>query len=131
MSGPNPNTAFAGDPQKFGQPDDPLVGKPIGGVIVFGGGLALYDKKGQIVGALGVSGDTSCADHVVAWKTRHALGLDAVPMGIAPGPSDNLIFDIANGVSSSGFGHPSCKGGNPSEEIIKKLTETHPVGPRR
>ncbi|MCU1300479.1 MAG: hypothetical protein JWQ87_763 [Candidatus Sulfotelmatobacter sp.] len=129
VSGPNPNTAFAGDPQKFGQPDDPLVGKPIGGVIVFGGGLALYDKKGQIVGALGVSGDTSCADHVVAWKTRHALALDAVPMGVAPGPSDNLIFDIENGVSSSGFGHPSCKGGNPSEEIIKKLTETHPAGP--
>jgi len=131
VSGPNPNTAFAGDPQKFGQPDDPFGGKPIGGVIVFGGGLALYDKKGQIVGALGVSGDTSCADHVVAWKTRHALGLDAVPMGVAPGPSDNLIFDIENGVSSSGFGHPGCKGGNPSEEIIKKLTETHPAGPHR
>ena len=31
-------TAFAGDPEKFGQPDDPLVGKPVGGVIVFGGG---------------------------------------------------------------------------------------------
>jgi uncharacterized protein GlcG (DUF336 family) len=131
VSGPNPNTAFAGDPQKFGEPDDPLVGKPIGGVIVFGGGLALYDKKGQIVGALGVSGDTSCADHVVAWKTRHALALDAVPMGAAPGPSDNLIFDIENGVSSSGFGHPACKGGNPSEEIIKKLTESHPPGPHR
>src|SRR5947209_3360151 len=95
------------------------------------GGLALYDKKGQIVGALGVSGDTSCADHVVAWKTRHTLGLDAVPMGVAPGPSDNLILDIENGVSSSGFGHPGCKGGNPSEEIIKKLTETYPAGPRR
>ena len=41
VTGPNPNTAFAGDPQKFGQADDPLVGEPIGGVIVFGGGLAL------------------------------------------------------------------------------------------
>lgn len=131
ISGPNPNTAFAGDPQNFGQPDDPLVGKPIGGVIVFGGGLALYDKSGKIVGALGVSGDTSCTDHVIAWKTRHALALDSVPMGVAPGPSDNLIFDIQNGVSSSGFGHPACKGGNPSEDIIKKLNQTLPVGPRR
>jgi uncharacterized protein GlcG (DUF336 family) len=131
VSGPDPATAFAGDPQKFGQPDDPLVGKPIGGVIVFGGGLALYDKKGKIVGALGVSGDTSCADHVVAWKTRHTLALDAVPMGVAPGPSDNLIFDIQNGVSSSGFGHPACKGGNPSEDIIGKLNQTHPTGPHR
>src|SRR5256885_13236921 len=50
ISGPDPQTAFAGDPQKFGQSDDPLVGKPIGGVIVFGGGLALYDKSGKIVG---------------------------------------------------------------------------------
>jgi uncharacterized protein GlcG (DUF336 family) len=131
VSGPDPNVALVGDPQKFGQPDDPLVGKPIGGVIVFGGGLALYDKNGKIVGALGVSGDTSCADHVVAWKTRHTLTLDAVPMGVAPGPSDNLIFDIQNGVSGSGFGHPACKGGNPSEEIIKKLPATHPAGPHR
>ncbi len=103
----------------------------MGGVIVFGGGLALYDKNGKIVGGLGVSGDTSCADHVIAWKTRHTLGLSAVPMGVAPGPSDNLIFDIQNGVSSSGFGHPTCKGGNPSEEIITKLNQTHPTGPHR
>jgi uncharacterized protein GlcG (DUF336 family) len=131
VSGPDPNSAFAGDPQQFGQPDDPLVGKPIGGVIVFGGGLALYDKRGKIVGGLGISGDTSCADHVVAWKTRQTLGLNAVPMGVAPGPSDNLIFDIQNGVSSSGFGHPACKGGNPSEGIINKLNQTHPTGPHR
>jgi uncharacterized protein GlcG (DUF336 family) len=131
VSGPDPKAAFAGDPQKFGQPDDSLVGKPIGGVIVFGGGLALYDKNGKIVGGLGVSGDTSCADHVIAWKTRQALGMNSVPMGIAPGSSDNLIFDIHNGVSSSGFGHPACKGGNPSEEIINKLTQTHPTGPHR
>jgi hypothetical protein len=91
----------------------------------------LYDKNGKIVGGLGVSGDTSCADHVIAWKTRQTLGLNAVPMGVAPGPSDNLIFDIQNGVSSSGFGHPACKGGNPSEEIINKLTQTHPTGPHR
>jgi uncharacterized protein GlcG (DUF336 family) len=131
VTGPDPNTAFAGDPQKFGQQDDPLVGKPIGGVIVFGGGLALYSKEGKIVGALGVSGDTSCADHVIAWKTRHALGLDAVPMGVAPGSSDNLIFDIQNGASASGFGHPPCKGGTPNEEIIKKLTDSMPTGPHR
>jgi len=127
---PNPNVAYSGNPQDFGQQNDPMVGKPIGGVIVFGGGLPLYSNKGQLVGGLGVSGDTSCTDHVVAWKTRHALRLDAVPMGVAPGPSDNLIFDIQNGVSSSGFGHPACKGGKPAEDIIQKLTQTEPVGPK-
>jgi uncharacterized protein GlcG (DUF336 family) len=127
---PNPNAAFAGDPQQFGQPNDPLVGKPIGGVIVFGGGLPLYNGKGELVGGLGVSGDTACADHVVAWKTRRALKLDSVPMGVAPGPSDNMILDIQNGTSSSGFGHPSCKGGQPPDEIIKNLNTKDPVGPR-
>jgi uncharacterized protein GlcG (DUF336 family) len=128
--GPNPAAAFAGSPQDFGQANDPMVGKAIGGVIVFGGGLPLYTKKGELVGGLGVSGDAACADHVIAWKTRHALGLDAVPMGVAPGPSDNLIFDIQNGVSQSGFGHPDCKGGKPSKDIIEKLNQTLPVGPR-
>jgi uncharacterized protein GlcG (DUF336 family) len=126
----NPAVAFAGDPQQFGQQTDPMVGKAIGGVIVFGGGLALYNSKGEIVGALGVSGDTACADHVVAWKTRRALKLDTVPMGVAQGPSDNLILDIQNGVSPSGFGHPSCKGGQPPDDIIKNLNTKEPVGPK-
>jgi uncharacterized protein GlcG (DUF336 family) len=130
MMGPNPAAAFAGPPAKFGQQDDPMVGKPIGGVIVFGGGLALYTHQGELIGGLGVSGDTACTDHVIAWKVRNRLGLDAVPMGVAPGSSDNLIFDIQNGQSSSGFGHPPCKGGKPAEEIIKKLTQTMPTGPK-
>ncbi len=127
---PNPNVAYFGNPQEFGMQNDPMVGKAIGGVTVFGGGLALYSKKGELVGGLGVSGDTACADHVVAWKTRHSLGLDAVPMGVAPGPSDNLIFDIQNGVSPSGFGHPECKGGKPNKDIIEQLNQKLPVGPK-
>jgi uncharacterized protein GlcG (DUF336 family) len=130
VSPPNAAVATTGDPQKYGQSDDPMVGKSIGGVIVFGGGLPLYNAKGQIVGALGVSGDTSCTDHVIAWKARHALGLDAVPMGVAPGQSDNLILDMDNGTSRSGFGHPVCKGGTPSQSIIEKLNQTAPVGPK-
>jgi len=120
---PNPQAAFAGPPESFGQASDPMVGKPIGGVIVFGGGLALYADKGKIVGGLGVRGDTSCADHIVAWKVRHSLGLDHVPYGVAPGQNDNMILDIQNGTSASGFGHPSCKGGKPPDEIIKQLPE--------
>jgi uncharacterized protein GlcG (DUF336 family) len=128
---PNPGVAYGGDPSKAGQPDDPMVGKPIGGVIVFGGGLPLYTRKGELVGGLGVSGDTACADHVVAWKVRQSVALDGVPMGVAPGPSDNLIFDMQGTTSRSGFGHPTCKGGRPSEDIIKTLEKTNPVGPHR
>lgn len=123
---PNGQAAFAGDPSAFGQVNDPMVGKPIGGVIVFAGGLALYSGKGHIVGGLGVSGDTSCADHVIAWKVRHALKLDGVPMGVAPDQTDNIIFDFQNGQSASGFGHPACKGGRPSEDMAKELPKKAP-----
>jgi uncharacterized protein GlcG (DUF336 family) len=55
------NDAFLhqGPSQNMGQANDPLVGSKIGGINVFGGGLALYAKGGQIVGGVGVSGDTS------------------------------------------------------------------------
>jgi uncharacterized protein GlcG (DUF336 family) len=131
VSPPNAAVTTSGDPASFGQQNDPMVGKAVGGVIVFGGGLALYDNKGKIVGGLGVSGDTACADHVVAWKTRHALKLDSVPLGVAPGPSDNMIVDISNGISASGYGHPSCKGGQPPDEILKTLNNEIPVGAKR
>lgn len=107
-----------------------MVGKAIGGIVVFGGGLALYSGKGQILGGLGVSGDTSCTDHVIAWKLRHELKLDAVPMGPSPEHNDNMILDIRNGVSPSGFGHPTCKGGQPAEPIIRTLSRRFPTGPK-
>jgi uncharacterized protein GlcG (DUF336 family) len=128
---PNPAAAFAGPPEAFGQSNDPLVGKTTGGMVVFGGGLALYDKQGKLVGGLGISGDTACADHVVAWKVRHALSLDAVPVGPALNATDNMILDIENGKSASGFGHPSCKGGKPSDAVIAKLPEAFPTGPKK
>ena len=93
-----------------------MVGGRIGGINVFGGGLALYNSSHQLVGALGVSGDSSCADHNIAWRVRHALGLDYVPAGVSGDPArpDNIVYDIttpaglAIGVSASGWGHPSC-----------------------
>jgi uncharacterized protein GlcG (DUF336 family) len=128
---PNPQTAFAGSPDSFGQKNDPLVGKPIGGVIVFGGGLPLYDASGKIVGGLGLSGDTSCADHVIAWKVRDQLRLNTVPMGVSPDQNDNMILDFANGTSPSGFGHPDCKGGESSADKIKQLSKDFRPGPKK
>ena len=67
--------AYGGSPNSNGSNSDYLKNKRIGGVNVFGGGLALY-KDGVKVGAVGVSGDTSCADHAFAWLVRANLGLD-------------------------------------------------------
>lgn len=104
------DVAYDGDSKKFGTDKDPMVGERIGGVNVFGGGLALYNDKGEIVGAVGVSGDTSCADHNIAWRVRNTFKLDYVPAGVAADKSDQIVFDIAEGKSAGGFGHPSCGG---------------------
>ena len=99
-------TMYGGDSNAYGTANDPMVGKKASGVVVFGGGLALYDGS-TIVGALGVSGDTSPGDHNVAWRVRKALGLDKVPVGITADNNDAIIFDIGVlGKSSSGYGHP-------------------------
>ena len=108
--------AYGGNPANNGQGNDPMVGGRIGGVNVFGGGLALYNSNGKIVGALGVSGDSSCADHNIAWRTRHNLNLDFVPGGVGPDSTrpDNIVYDITpqagqmSGISASGWGHPTC-----------------------
>jgi uncharacterized protein GlcG (DUF336 family) len=111
--------AYSGSPSNYGQHNDPMVGGRIGGINVFGGGLALYNSDHQLIGGLGVSGDTSCADHNIAYRTRNTLELDYVPAGVAGGTKkDNIIFDIVPqpgqmpGVSASGFGHSSCHGYN-------------------
>src|SRR4051812_35010223 len=75
------DVAYSGNPANYGQPTDPMVGARIGGVNVFGGGLALYTAD-SLVGGLGVSGDTSCADHNIAYRTRNTLNLDYVPKGV-------------------------------------------------
>src|SRR5882724_6726362 len=64
-------TAYNGSAASFGTTSDPLVGQRVGGVNVFGGGLVLLSRGGKKVGGVGVSGDTSCTDHMVAWRVRH------------------------------------------------------------
>ena len=112
------NVAYDGTSAQYGTANDPMVGSKIGGVNVFGGGLGLYASGKKIVGGVGVSGDTSCADHNIAWRVRNLLALDHLAgvggvSGDAARP-DNIIFDIApnpsggTGISAGGFGHPTC-----------------------
>jgi uncharacterized protein GlcG (DUF336 family) len=128
--------AYGGNAVNYGQSNDPMVGDKIGGVNVFGGGLALYTPGGTLIGALGVSGNTSCTDHIIAWKTRFRLNLDNVPAGVGAGNTDNIIHDYApnaNGdqpsSSPSGFGHPTCGAGAPATAIANGLPANFPVGP--
>lgn len=113
---------------RIGMANDPMVGGRIGGVNVFGGGLALY-RDGKVVGGLGVSGDTSCADHNVAWRVRRALALAPImttnpdtgtatgtggvgPSGKTDAP-DGIVYDQA-----SPWAHPVCGAG-----VVDKAVE--------
>ncbi len=72
-----------------------------GGLIFFGGGVPLY-RNGKIIGGLGVSGDTSCADHEVAKGVRDLAGLNP------PGGKlvDDITYSSVDGASV--FTHPLC-----------------------
>ena len=108
----NTDAAYKGPSANFGTPSDPLVGSKIGGVNVFGGGLALYNSAGELVGAIGVSGDTSCADHNIAWRARHNLNMDFVSGGVGPATRpDNINYQGLVLVPSlaADFSHPICK----------------------
>jgi uncharacterized protein GlcG (DUF336 family) len=98
----NSNPFNAADLAASGNP----VGTTPGGIITFGGGVALY-QKGHIVGALGVSGDSSCADHAIAFRMRKLAGFDGVPSGVAPDNTDNIIYATA-GSAPTGFQQPHC-----------------------
>jgi uncharacterized protein GlcG (DUF336 family) len=111
--------AYDGPSSQYGTANDPLVGSKVGGVNVFGGGLGLYSSGKKIIGGLGLSGDTSCADHFIAWRVRNLLQLDHLAGTFAVSGDgnrpDNIVFDFSpnpiggpDSVSPSGFGHPKC-----------------------
>jgi uncharacterized protein GlcG (DUF336 family) len=125
----NEDVAYGGDIANYGTASDYMIGRRIGGTNVFGGGFPLYDAAGNLVGAVGVSGDTSCADHAIGWKTRFYLGLANVPGGVSPDGTDNIIYDIDDsGHSASGFGHPHCLDAATEDAVAADLPVSFPVG---
>jgi hypothetical protein len=82
------------------QPQGSGLGSVPGGIITFGGGVPLY-SNGQVIGGLGVSGDTACADHVIAYRMRRAAKLNVTPN------SDNIVY-LNIGELPHDFGHPHC-----------------------
>jgi uncharacterized protein GlcG (DUF336 family) len=98
--------AYKGPAQQRAEPNDPLRFKNVGGINVFGGGVALYDGAGIKVGAVGVSGDTSCRDHTMAYRLRGELGLDNQP-------NDDSLTLVA--VPAALFEHPLCGVNDPDD----------------
>jgi uncharacterized protein GlcG (DUF336 family) len=83
----------------------------VGGIITFGGGVALY-SGGQVIGGLGVSGDTSCADHAIAYRMRARAGYGTVPKGVGLGNTDNISYYpaglLSGQIDPSQFKQPHC-----------------------
>ena len=88
------------------------IGSVVGGMITFGGGVALYSGA-QVIGGLGVSGDTSCADHAVAFRMRAQAGFNGTPT------NDNIsyytggvvgLITSPDQVDPSQFKQPHCLG---------------------
>ena len=79
------------------------VGFVPGGIITFGGGVALY-QSGRVIGGLGVSGDTSCADHAIAYRMRRLASLDGTPN------NDNISYFPTAAIDPSQFKQPHCLG---------------------
>ena len=95
--------------QGGGQPAQALMkafGNTPGGIITFGGGVPLC-SGGKVIGGLGVSGDSACADHVIAYRMRREVGLDAIPAGVGFNGTDNIDY-LATGEPPNGFKHPHC-----------------------
>ena len=97
-------------------------------------GWRLYSQNvRKLVGGLGVSGDTSCTDHIIAWRVRDLLQLDNVPAGVAGASGDNMINDFifdsrtTQTLSPSGYGHPTCDA--VATSITAGLPATNPLGP--
>ncbi len=110
---------YDGELDQWGTPSDPLLGKVVGGTVVFAGGLPLYED-GALIGGLGTSGDTACAGHNIAWRVREALELGNVPAGVSPSGGDQIIYDIGPaGNSASGFGHPTC--GRNAHDVAQQI----------
>jgi uncharacterized protein GlcG (DUF336 family) len=65
-----------GEIGKLSQPGGPLFGieHSNSGLITFPGGIPLKNSKGEVVGAIGVSGSTVENDHTVALAGAAALG---------------------------------------------------------
>jgi uncharacterized protein GlcG (DUF336 family) len=87
------------------------IGFAVGGIITFGGGVALY-QGGQVIGGLGVSGDTSCADHAIAFRMRAQAGYGTVPAGVGPNNTDNINYYptglLSGQIDPSQFAQPHC-----------------------
>jgi uncharacterized protein GlcG (DUF336 family) len=115
----NPKFTESPDAEGKGGKGDHIAG----GLIFFGGGVPLY-KDGKIIGGLGISGDTSCADHEIAKRTRSNLSLNPPGGALA----DDIVYSPPD--PASAFAHPQCiNTWRNGAKLQGEKLESYPPGP--
>ena len=85
--------------------------------------MPLY-RNGKIIGALGISGDTSCADHEIAKRVRDLAGLNPSAGALA----DDIVYSGPD--APSVFAHPVCLNTyRNGTNIGNEATATYPFVP--
>jgi uncharacterized protein GlcG (DUF336 family) len=81
----------SGDIGALSQPGGPLynIEHSNGGLISFPGGIPIKNGRGEVIGAIGVSGDTVENDHLVALAGVEALGALQEGSGMLSGLGSN------------------------------------------
>ncbi|MFW5450513.1 MAG: heme-binding protein [Methylophagaceae bacterium] len=114
----NADIVYEGSAGTLGTNSDSMKGKRPGGINLFGGGVALYDGSGAKVGAVGVSGDTSCRDHTMAYRVRIALGLNNEPN------DDGLeLVDTTMVPLTALFQQPACGVADPAVTVYQAAND--------
>jgi hypothetical protein len=128
---PNPNVAYSGNPQDFGQQNDPMVGKPIGGVIVFGGGLPLYSITRENSWAAWASAET------LPVRTMWSPGKLDTHLASMPFPwaSRRVRAIISSSIyrmvsATAALAIPRAKVANQPRTLSRSLSQSEPVGPK-
>jgi hypothetical protein len=80
----DPDVAYGGKPQDYGTDKDPMVGQRIGGVNVFGGGLARAPTTSSPGGSATRSTSTTCRP---AWPTAARTTTSSTPTAPSTGSS--------------------------------------------
>lgn len=109
---------FRGDCLVRSDNADATDGDLCGGTVTLAGGVPLY-RHGRRIGGLGVSGDTSCADHEVAKTLRDLAGLNPT----SGRGADDIVYAELDGASV--FAHPLCLN---TFRDGQKVGEARPLG---
>ena len=101
-----------------------MVCEAVGGINVFGGGVALYSRYPRCAAGWASAGIPHA--RITLWPGARVTPLGSTPFraGLALPGDDNLIIDPAGRAGS--FEHPECGGGG--KVIIDDLPENFPIG---